>query len=111
MHVPHELTPEMIARVAQRLRALADERRIALLLRLRRGEANVGTLSTDCGLNQASCSKHLSVLRQVGLIDVRREGTQAIYRVADVSVFDLCAIVCDGVRRHVLQQQSALGVA
>ncbi len=106
------LTPEMIGRVAERLRALADERRIALLLRLQMGEANVGTLAADCGLGQASASKHLASLKQVGLVESRRDGTQTIYRVADESVFDLCAIVCDGVRRHArLQHEAVLGPA
>jgi DNA-binding transcriptional ArsR family regulator len=32
------------------------------------------------GLNQPSVSKHLKVLRHVGLVDVRRDGRQAFYR-------------------------------
>ena len=104
--------PEMVARVAERLRALADERRIMLLMRLQDGEANVSTLAAACGLGQASASKHLASLKQVGLIDSRRVGTQTIYRVSDPSVFDLCDIVCEGVRRHARRQhEGVLGPA
>jgi ArsR family transcriptional regulator len=99
---------ELIPRVAERLKALADETRLRLLLRLRRGEANVTELSNELGVAQASISKHLSTLRQVGLIQVRREGVQAIYSVRDDKVFDMCEIVCDGVVRHLQQEHAAV---
>jgi len=98
----------IIPRVVERLRALADENRIRLLLRLRRGPANVSTLTADLGIAQASVSKHLGVLRQVGLVQAERIGTQAIYRVSDESVFEMCQIVCDGVARHLREDQAVL---
>ena len=102
------MNEDMIAKVAERLRALADETRIRLLLRLKRGECNVTTLADELEIAQASVSKHLAVLRQVGLVDVNRVGTQAIYRVHDDSVFEMCRLVCDGVVRHVRAQQAVL---
>jgi DNA-binding transcriptional ArsR family regulator len=103
-----ELTPEMIEKVAQRLRALADESRIRLLLRLKESPANVSTLTADLGIAQASVSKHLGVLKQVGLVEAERNGTQAVYRVRDESVFDLCEIVCGGVMRFMEQEHRAV---
>jgi DNA-binding transcriptional ArsR family regulator len=105
---PKQFRPELIGRVVERLKALADENRIRLLMRLKEGECNVSTLSEELGLSQASTSKHLSVLRQVGLIDVTRQGTQAIYRIHDESVFEMCEIVCDGVIRHIEEQQEII---
>jgi ArsR family transcriptional regulator len=99
--------PELIGQVVKRLRALADENRIRLLLRLRQGECNVSTLTDDLSLGQASVSKHLAVLRNVGLVEVTRQGTQAIYRVRDESVFELCELVCSGVVRHLRQEHAA----
>jgi ArsR family transcriptional regulator len=101
------LTDEMIPKVVERLRAIADESRVRLLLRLRRGHCNVSTLVIELGMNQASVSKHLSVLRQAGLVEVHRRGTQAVYRIRDDSVFDMCRIVCGGVVRH-LKEEHAL---
>lgn len=98
----------LIPKVAERLKALADETRLRLLLRLRRGEANVTELSNELGVAQASISKHLSTLRQVGLIQVRRAGVQAIYSVRDDKVFDMCEIVCDGVVRHLQQEHASV---
>lgn len=102
---------QMIGRVVERLRALADETRVRLLLRLKRGECNVTALSEELGVAQASVSKHLNVLRQSGLVAVRREGTQAIYGIRDKSVFELCKLVCDGVVRHAREEHAALGLA
>lgn len=44
------------------------------------GEQPVNELVAQLGLAQPLVSKHLRVLRQVGLVDVRDEGRQRIYR-------------------------------
>ena len=106
-HVPEPL----IGKVAERLRALADENRLRLLMRLRQGPANVTTLSAELAIAQASVSKHLRVLRDVGLVAVERQGTQAIYEVHDASIHELCDLVCDGVVRHLQEQHAAAGLS
>lgn len=105
------ISPEMIARVVERLKALADESRIRLLLRLKASPANVATLTRELGIAQASVSKHLAVLRQVGIIDVKRQGTQAIYFVRDETIFSLCEIVCSGVIKFVNEEHAALNLS
>lgn len=102
----HRFRSELIGQVAERFKALADESRLRLLLRLRDSQCNVSTLSQELQMSQASTSKHLAVLRQVGLIEVTRRGTQAIYRIHDESVFEMCEIVCDGVLRRIERQRS-----
>lgn len=103
-----EFHPELLSNVVERLRALADESRLRILLRLREGECNVTTLSEELGIAQASVSKHLAVLRQVGLVDVTRQGSQAICRIKDETVFEMCEIVCGGVVRHLQDEQNKL---
>lgn len=104
-------SPELVAKVAERLRALGDENRLRLLMRLREGPSSVSTLTEGLGLAQPSVSKHLGVLKQVGLVRARREGNQMIYFVHDASIFDLCTVVCEGVVNHLRDQQQALGLA
>src|SRR5690606_35191970 len=103
-----KLDDEMVGRVVERLRASADESRVRLLAQLKAGPQNVTTLSRELGIAQASVSKHLAVLKAAGLVDVERIGVQARYFIADESVFDLCQIVCDGVARHLRQQNQVL---
>ena len=98
----------LVAKVAERFRALGDENRIRILSLLTQGPANVTTLTRELKVNQASVSKHLGILRQAGLVDFERQGAQSIYRITDSSVENLCKLVCDGVITHARLQHDAL---
>ena len=60
--------------------AVAEPRRRRILDTLVAGERSVNDLVTLLGLTQPQVSKHLRVLREVGLVDVRDEGRQRMYR-------------------------------
>lgn len=60
--------------------AIAESRRREILTLLAADERPVGDLVTALRLPQPSVSKHLHVLRQVGLVHARREGRQVFYR-------------------------------
>jgi DNA-binding transcriptional ArsR family regulator len=60
--------------------AVAEPRRRDILIYLATRERPVADIVTALGLAQPSVSKHLRVLRHVGLVDVRRDGRQAFYR-------------------------------
>lgn len=60
--------------------AIAEPRRRDILVMLADGEQSVADIVDRLELAQPSVSKHLGVLLQVGLVDVRREGRQAFYR-------------------------------
>lgn len=60
--------------------AIAEPRRRDILTFLSARERPVGDIVLSLGLPQPSVSKHLRVLRDVGLVDVRRDGRQIFYR-------------------------------
>ena len=60
--------------------AVAEPRRREILDVLARGELPVNDLVERLGLAQPQVSKHLRVLREVGLVDVREQGRQRMYR-------------------------------
>ena len=61
-------------------RTLADPTRRALFERLcREGEKTVGALTARAGVSQPVVSRHLSVLKQAGLVHDRHEGRQTHY--------------------------------
>ncbi len=60
--------------------AVAEPRRRDILDALVGGERPVNDLVALLGLAQPQVSKHLRVLREVGLVDVRDEGRQRLYR-------------------------------
>jgi DNA-binding transcriptional ArsR family regulator len=61
--------------------AVAEPRRRQILDLLATGERPVNELVALLGLTQPLVSKHLRVLREVGLVDVREDGRQRMYRV------------------------------
>lgn len=61
-------------------RALADENRVRALLALRKGELCVCQITELFGLAPSTVSKHLSILYQAGLVEMRKEGRWIYYR-------------------------------
>jgi len=60
--------------------AVAEPRRREILNYLALQERTVGDIVVSLGLEQPSVSKHLKVLREVGLVRVRRNGRHMFYR-------------------------------
>jgi len=60
--------------------AVAEPRRRQILNYLAQAERPVGDIVAGLGLEQPSVSKHLRVLRNVGLVRVRRNGRHMFYR-------------------------------
>jgi DNA-binding transcriptional ArsR family regulator len=60
--------------------AVAEPRRRQILTFLAADERQVGEIVVAVGLDQPSVSKHLGVLRRVGLVRVRRNGRHRLYR-------------------------------
>jgi DNA-binding transcriptional ArsR family regulator len=66
--------------MASTFEALAEPRRRQILDMLRDGERPVGDLVASLRLSQPAVSKHLRVLRNVGLVDVRQDAQRRWYR-------------------------------
>jgi DNA-binding transcriptional ArsR family regulator len=68
------------ATTADAFNAVAEPRRRLILDVLAGGERPVNDLVAELALPQPQVSKHLRVLREVGLVDVRGDGRQRLYR-------------------------------
>jgi DNA-binding transcriptional ArsR family regulator len=68
------------ATTADAFNAVAEPRRRQILDLLSSDELPVNDLVALLGLAQPLVSKHLRVLREVGLVDVRDQGRQRMYR-------------------------------
>jgi DNA-binding transcriptional ArsR family regulator len=60
--------------------AIAEPRRRHILEFIAGEERSVSEIADALELNQPSVSKHLQVLRDVGLVSARRDGRQVMYR-------------------------------
>jgi len=68
------------ATTADAFNAVAEPRRRQILDALAEGERSVNDLVSWLDLGQPQVSKHLRVLREVGLVAAREEGRQRFYR-------------------------------
>ena len=83
---------DVIYATTQIFDALADYTRFRILGALTTGERSVGELQRLCGVSQSAISHQLRLLRDRGLVTMRREGQRSIYTLADEHVATLIAV-------------------
>lgn len=64
------------------LAALADDTRRQIVERLAQADLSAGEVGAGFGISQPAVSRHLKVLRDVGLVEVEARGQQRVYRLA-----------------------------
>jgi ArsR family transcriptional regulator len=86
---------------AKVLKAMAHPARLFMVDQLARGERCVCELTEMVGLDQSTVSRHLSVLKNAGLVADEKRGLQVYYRL-------LCPCVLDflGCVEHVLRSNA-----
>ena len=99
---------ELLNRIAEVLKAMADPTRLKILHSLHHGELCVSSILEQVGGSQANVSKHLSVLKRAGLVDCRREGLNVFYRIIDEGVFTICRNVCDSLELRIDREHQAI---
>src|SRR6478609_9632394 len=62
------------------LEVIAEPTRRRILDAVRDGERSVGELVEQVGMHQPGVSRHLKVLREAGLVEVRRDAQRRLYR-------------------------------
>ncbi|MBA2239823.1 MAG: helix-turn-helix transcriptional regulator [Solirubrobacterales bacterium] len=104
-----DLTPELAEIIARRFAVLGEPTRLRLLnLMHAAGEASVTELVEATGGTQANVSKHLGVLLGERMVTRRREGSRALYQIADPTLIELCDEVCAGLRDQLRELSSVI---
>jgi len=62
------------------LKAIAEPRRRAILRLVADGELAAGEIAAAFDVSRTAVSQHLTVLKNAGLLDERRDGTRRLYR-------------------------------
>jgi len=79
---------ELVFKVkADLLKSLAHPSRLAILEYLKGKEASVGEMVGKLGIEQSGLSKHLSILRQTGILISRQEKVTVFYSIRDKDIF------------------------
>ncbi|MBA2323465.1 MAG: helix-turn-helix transcriptional regulator [Pseudonocardiales bacterium] len=93
------LSQQDALQIAIRLKALADPARVQLMSMLLADLADKDTGVCTCdlapalGLSEATVSHHLKQLREAGLVEGTRKGTNVYYRPDAVALGALCRII------------------
>lgn len=77
--------------MATTFEVLAEPRRREILDLLREGERPVGELVEQLELSQPAVSKHLKVLRDAGLVEVRQDAQRRWYRLRPAPLVEVDA--------------------
>lgn len=82
--------------VANLLKKLSHPVRICIVLGLhRQGQVNVNAMICELNMPQSTVSTHLSILREAGVVETVRQGSEVYYRLADsrwVEIFKILEV-------------------
>ena len=107
----HDKPEEELYRMqAEFCKGMAHPKRIQIIATLKGGEKTVNELAKLTGIPQANMSQHLSVLRQLGLLVTRRDGTSVYYSISDSRIVEACELVRSCIGERLKKSQIALTV-
>jgi ArsR family transcriptional regulator len=86
---PGILDEHTAAHVAELFRAFSDTSRVRILYALIDHEMNVGALAQMVGVSESAVSHHMRGLRQMRLVQSRRDGKEVFYRIDDPHIIAL----------------------
>jgi rhodanese-related sulfurtransferase len=82
-----EFKDRLFGQFARIGKALSSPRRLEIVDLLAQGERTVEEIAGETAMSVASASQHLQVLKAARMVEARREGLYAHYRLADEDVF------------------------
>jgi DNA-binding transcriptional ArsR family regulator len=83
------LDEHLAAHVAELFRAFSDTSRVRILAVLVVQEMNISALAEVVGVSESAISHHMRGLRQMRMVQSRREGKEVYYRVEDEHIIGL----------------------
>jgi len=95
---------------AEFCKGMAHPKRIQIIAMLKGGEKTVNELAKLTGIPQANMSQHLSVLRRLGLVVTRRDGTSVYYSISDSRIIEACELVRSCIGERLKKSQMALTI-
>jgi ArsR family transcriptional regulator len=101
---------ELYRMQAEFCKGMSHPKRIQIIAVLKGGEKSVNELARLTGTPQANMSQHLSILRQLGLLVTRREGTNIYYSISDNRIVEACDLVRSCIGERLRKSQMVLSI-
>jgi len=98
------ITSERVVVLHEMLKAIGDANRLRMMCLLFSGEKCVCDLEEQLGISQPLVSHHLSVLREMGLVRVRKSGTWCYYSLVPEAVERLNRLFLEVLGAHKIEQ-------
>lgn len=89
----NELDLQLLERQAEICKALGNAKRLHIIYLLKGGEMAAGDLANALQTTPANVSQHLQAMRQVGLVQSRREASNVIYWLTSPAILSACTMV------------------
>jgi ArsR family transcriptional regulator len=83
------LDEHLAAHVAELFRAFSDTSRVRILSALLTGEMNITALAEVVGISESAVSHHMRGLRQMRMVQSRRDGKEVYYSIGDEHIIAL----------------------
>ncbi len=86
------------------LKAIAQPTRLKILYFLKHGEKCQCKIIPFMNEDQSNISRHLTHLRDIGILESRREGVSVYYRIKDKRIFSLLSLVDQMVKAEIKEK-------
>src|SRR3989338_414242 len=90
------------------LKGLAHPIRLQIIEYLKSGEASVGKIVQDLGVEQSNLSRHLATLRDLGVLETRQEKTSVYYAIHDHDIFRILRPIAELLRKKLRKSDKIL---
>ncbi len=82
--------------------AMGHPLRVQIVHLLRDGPRRVSAIAEELNVTQATVSRHLAILRNVGILSCQRQGTDMIYQISSPKIPE----ICESMRKALLERES-----
>ncbi len=90
-----DVLKEELVEKAEILKVLGHPERLAIALLLAEKEMCVKDLVEVLGVSQPKVSQHVGIMKELGLLSFRKEGTRTLYRLLDGEAREILEILFD----------------
>ena len=85
---------------AKRLKSIAHPLRLQILCELDKDEKSVADIVNGTGASQSNVSQHLILLREMGVLNARRDANKVYYSVANPGILAVIRTMRDAYCHH-----------
>jgi ArsR family transcriptional regulator len=108
--VDREVAAQLQELHARICKAIADPKRLMIINELRDTELSVGDLCEALGLSQSNASQHLAILRERGIVNSQRVGTNVYYSLRSPKVLMAVDLLREFLAEDLAEQGRLSGV-